>query len=80
MKCMCTLLFVKVIGLTLLWLLALVLAFGPMVYGMYLCLNNDRLSGGMKALWCLAFIFSSLLALVVYLALYKSRGDEEEQE
>ena len=77
---MSNLLFIKFVGLALLWIFALVLAFGPMVYGMYLCLTNDRLSGGMKALWCLAFIFSSLLALVVYLALYKSRGDEEEQE
>ncbi len=66
------------IGLGLLWLLALVMAFGPMVYGISLCLKNDRLSGTMKNLWCLAFIFSSFMALVVYLSLYKSQPDSED--
>ena len=75
---MCNLLFIKYIGLALLWIVALVLAFGPMIYGMNLCLHNDRLSGGMKVLWCLAFFSSSVLALVAYLAIYGSgRGEEE---
>ncbi len=74
---MSNLLFIKFVGLALLWIFALVLAFGPMIYGMSLCLRNERLSGGMKLLWCLAFFFSSLLALVLYLGLYKTRRDED---
>ena len=75
---MCELLFIETIGLVLLWIAALVIAFGPMIYGMNLCLHNDRLSGGMKVLWCLAFFSSSVLALVAYLAIYGSgRGEEE---
>ena len=74
---MCELLFIETIGLVLLWIAALVIALGPMIYGMSLCLNNDRLSGGMKILWCLAFFSSSVLALVVYFAIYNSRRDED---
>ena len=71
------LLFIETIGLVLLWIAALVIAFGPMIYGMNLCLHNDRLSGGMKVLWCLAFFSSSVLALVAYFAIYNSRRDED---
>lgn len=55
------------------------LFFGPIVYGISLCLNNDRLSAGMKALWVLAFLSSSLVALAVYFAMYKSRQNTHDE-
>lgn len=59
-------------------LLVACIAFGPMVYGISLCLHNERLSVGMKLLWCLAFLSSSVVALLVYFALYKRQPSDEE--
>lgn len=54
----------------LLFIAAFALAFGPMIYGISKCLHNNRLSSGMKILWCLGFVFYSFLALICYLAIY----------
>lgn len=51
----------------------------PMVCGISMCVRNERLSTGMKAVWILAFLSSSLVALAVYFALYKS-GQNTDRE